>query len=344
MRPHVSTSTARATTTSALDGVRAFGRSLADAVTGAQAADTSAGASDHRRLIEAKRLSSALPDLLVEAVRVAATVASGWHGRRRAGPGETFWQYRPYFSGEPAAAIDWRRSARDDDLHVREREWQAAHTVWLSPDLSASMDWRSPSVAVTKRDRALVLTLALADLLGRAGERVGVPGLATPRADRRAADRIASALAHATALDLPDPAPIGRLTDVVAFGDFLMPLDEIEARLVRISGAGARLHLLRVVDPGEALPPWRGNIDYRDPETGERIEARRAEALIRDWSARWAAHGEALTTLARRHGWRLLTHSTDRSAAEPLLALHAALGGLGHGHGREPRRRGEGAT
>ncbi len=343
MRPPVSTSAARASATSALDGVRAFGRSLAEVVSGTSSGETVAGEGDHRRLIAAKRLSSALPDLLVEAVRVAATVASGWHGRRRAGPGETFWQYRPYFSGEPASAIDWRRSARDDDLHVREREWQAAHTVWLAPDLSASMDWRSPAASVTKRDRALVLTLATADLLGRAGERVGVPGLAPPRADRRAADRIATALALATALDLPDPAPIGPLTDVVAIGDFLLPIDEIEARLVRISGAGARLHLVRIFDPGEAVPPWRGNIDYRDPETGERIEARRAEALMRDWSRRWAAHGEALTSLARRHGWRLLVHSTERSAAEPLLALHAALGGLGHGHGREPRR-GEGGS
>ena len=33
--------------------------------------------------------------------------------------------------------IDWRRSASSDNLFVREREWEAAHTVWLWVDLSA---------------------------------------------------------------------------------------------------------------------------------------------------------------------------------------------------------------
>lgn len=299
---------------------------------------------DRGDLAAAERLAAGLPDLLVEAARVAATVTAGWHGRRRAGPGETFWQYRPCFPGEPAQAIDWRRSARDDGLYVREREWQAAHTVWLAPDLSASMDWHSPLAEETKLRRAVVLTLALADLLGRAGERVGVPGLLAPRADRRAAERLAEALARAPATGWPDPAPIGRLAEVVVIGDFLAPPDEIATRLGRIGALGARLHLVRVVDPGEALPPWTGRIDYRDPETGERLEARRAESLMRDWQTRWHAHGAALADLAARHGWTLVTHRTDHRATEALLAVHAALGGLGHGHAREPRPPRDGGT
>jgi len=43
-------------------------------------------------------LSQGYPALLAEAERVAAVVASGVHGRRRAGQGETFWQYRNYQS------------------------------------------------------------------------------------------------------------------------------------------------------------------------------------------------------------------------------------------------------
>ena len=294
-------------------------------------------ATDLPRLVEARTLASALPDLLVEAARVAATVASGWHGRRRAGSGETFWQYRPYFPGEPAHAIDWRRSARDDGLYVREREWQAAHTVWLAPDLSASMDWQSPLARHTKRDRAVVLTLALADLLGRAGERIGVPGLLPPRADRRAAERLAEALARGTtAAALPDPAPIGRLCEVVVIGDFLDTPAAVEARLASVAANGARLHLLRIVDPGEAAPPWTGRVEYRDPETGERIDAPRAESLAAAWALRWRAHGAALADLAARRGWTLLGHRTDHAPTEALLALHGALGGPRHGLGREP--------
>ena len=66
----------------------------------------------------------------------------GLHGRRRSGSGENFWQYRRFVSGEPARRVDWRRSARDDHLYVREQEWEAAHTVWIWPDRSPSMSIR----------------------------------------------------------------------------------------------------------------------------------------------------------------------------------------------------------
>ena len=42
----------------------------------------------------ANAASHTLPPLLVEAERIAATVMQGVHGRKRAGPGESFWQYR----------------------------------------------------------------------------------------------------------------------------------------------------------------------------------------------------------------------------------------------------------
>src|SRR5437016_10749190 len=91
----------------------------------------------------ARSLAESLPRLILEARRIAATIIHGLHGRRRAGSGENFWQYRLFMSGEPAARIDWRRSARDDNLYVREQEWEAAHTVWIWPDRSPSMIFRS---------------------------------------------------------------------------------------------------------------------------------------------------------------------------------------------------------
>ena len=287
---------------------------------------------DRTRLVAARSLAAAMPDLLVEARRVAATVAAGWHGRRRAGSGETFWQYRPLAPGEPATAIDWRRSARDDLLYVREREWEAAHTVWLAPDLSPSMDWRSEIAAVSKRDRAVVLTLALADLLARAGERVGMPGVMRPITDRRAAERLAAALlAHPERLALPQPGTIDRFSELVLVGDFLDDFETVETRLAALAAGGARLHLARIVDPAEATLPFLGHLEFRDPESGEIVRVPRTEALAEAWATRWAAHGAALADLARRGGWTLVTHATDRAAVEAALALHASLGGEHHG-------------
>jgi len=133
-----------------------------------------------RAVGEGATLAAAMPRLILEARRVATTVMHGLHGRRRAGPGENFWQYRRFVSGEPAARVDWRRSARDDHLYVREQEWEAAHTVWIWPDRSPSMVFASPLVRDTKLYRALVVAMALAEVLVEGGERVGIPGLMRP--------------------------------------------------------------------------------------------------------------------------------------------------------------------
>ena len=109
---------------------------------------------------DAQHRAAQIPDLLVEASRIAATVISGWHGRRMRGSGEKFWQFRPHTSGEPAQLIDWRRSASSDHLFVREREWEAAHTAWLWVDLSASMRFRSAGSGSALRGSTVKLWVA----------------------------------------------------------------------------------------------------------------------------------------------------------------------------------------
>src|ERR1700682_4839715 len=150
----------------------------------------------HRATGAARSLAATMPRLILEARRVAATVIHGLHGRKRAGPGENFWQYRRFLSGEPARRVDWRRSARDDHLYVRELEWEAAHTVWIWTDRAPSMVFASPRVWETKLDRALVVSFALAHVLVEGGERIGVPGLMRPAASRNVIEKIAQTIMH----------------------------------------------------------------------------------------------------------------------------------------------------
>ena len=161
-------------------------------------------------------LARRLPSLVAAAREIAASVMHGVHGRRRAGVGETFWQFRPFAVGEAAQRIDWRRSARDDRLFVREREWEAAHTVWLWMDVSPSMAFQSSLALQSKADRALVLGLASADLLVRGGERVGLISVTRPLATRDIVERLAEALllrerhGEETADGLPPPRSSAR--------------------------------------------------------------------------------------------------------------------------------------
>src|SRR5690606_22707961 len=174
-------------------------------------------------LVRARTRAALIPDLLIEARRVINNVTAGWHGRRRRGIGENFWQFRPYVDGEAVSRIDWRRSARDDDhIYIRDREWEAAHTVWLWADRSPSMLFQSSLADVSKESRGLVLVLALAELLSRGGERIAWPGLADPFAARNGAERLAQHLIHAVPeAGKPDLTGIRRFSDVVVAGDFL---------------------------------------------------------------------------------------------------------------------------
>nr|WP_244644235.1 DUF58 domain-containing protein [Azorhizobium oxalatiphilum] len=279
---------------------------------------------------EASVLAAAMPRLVLEARRIAAAVQHGVHGRRRSGAGENFWQYRRFTDGEAAARVDWRRSARDDHLYVREREWEAAHTVWIWPDLSASMDYASEKLD-TKRHRALLIAFALAELLVKGGERVGIPDILRPTASRRIVERMAEAVLHAPALpgSLPPAFHPSPLSEVVLLGDFWSPTAEVTARIDALSGGGAHGHVVQIVDPSEETFPFTGRVAFREPEGGAEITVGRAETWRADYETRVALHREAIRAAASRMGWSFQVHRTDRPASDLLLALHMRMGAGG---------------
>jgi uncharacterized protein (DUF58 family) len=270
-----------------------------------------------------------MPALLIEAQRVAHTVTHGSHGRRRAGPGETFWQFRHFDCNDSRAGIDWRRSASSDLLFVREREWEAAHTVWLWVDLSHSMRFRSRLSKTTKESRAVVLALALAELLTRGGERVGVLGSA-PYAGRNAARRVAEVLAGkgSEATSLPPPARLRQFSECLLFSDFLEPVDETALAIEAIAAQGVRGHLVQVLDPAEETLPYEGRTEFAASEGRDRVIAGRAENLRERYRERLTIHRNALVAETRRLNWSFLVHHTDRPAEEVVLATHNRLAGL----------------
>jgi len=293
--------------------------------------EVTAPASTRDALARARRRASLVPDLLVESRRIANTVISGWHGRRRRGIGENFWQFRPYVEGESLSRIDWRRSARDDHTYVRDREWEAAHTVWLWADPSPSMLYKSTAATVSKESRALVLMLALADLLSRGGERIAWPGLTDPFTARDGAERLAARLAHATDLpQRPDLLPVRRFSDIIIASDFLDPVAETQAWLDPLTRRGVRAHLIEIADPAEESFPYAGRTEFRDPETGEKLTAGRAEMLSDDYRRLYIARRDELSAWCKRMGWSYTVNHTDRLASEALVRIHLSMSDTGH--------------
>jgi uncharacterized protein (DUF58 family) len=276
---------------------------------------------------ESRTLAASLPRLVLEARRIAANVIHGLHGRRRAGAGESFWQYRRFVSGEPASSVDWRRSARDDHLYVREQEWEAAHTVWIWPDRSPSMAFASHQARDSKLERGLIVAFAMAELLVAGGERVGIPGLMSPTASRAVIDKMAQAMLHddATRLSLPPSFVPSALAEIVVLSDFWSPMPEITKMLSGLSSSGAHGTLIQIVDPAEESFPYSGRIEFVEPEGGEVITAGRAESWMNDYIARVALHRDQIRAETNRLDWLFSTHTTSRSAAELLLFLHGGM-------------------
>lgn len=288
----------------------------------------------------AEQLASRFPPLLVAAERVAATVAQGVHGRRRVGQGETFWQFRRYQAGDQTSAIDWRQSAKSRFVFIRETEWEAAQSAWLWRDASPSMAYSSARSLPSKRERAELLTIALAALLMRGGERFTLLGGGFPPATGRAAfNRLTAALldgspadalagAAADVMALPPYERLPRHAQVVLLSDFLVPLDAINAALARLADRGVRGHLMQILDPAETDLPFHGRIRFDGMENEGSALFSRTETVRPDYHRRLEAHQEALATAARRMDWRFTFHRTDHSAESALLSLYSALAAL----------------
>lgn len=276
----------------------------------------------------AETLGQSLPPLLAAAEHLSATVILGEHGRRRAGMGDEFWQYRPAHAGDSARMIDWRRSARADAHSVREREWQAAQSVTLWVDTARSMAFTGDKARPSKADRARLLALALAMLLLRGGERVGLAGdAAPPRSGRGQVDRLALALADDGAADYGAPVASGMVAHgrAVFLSDFLGNLTGVEQAMARASDKGVRGALVQVLDPAEESFPFDGRTIFESMGGTLRHETLRAGDLKVRYLARLAERKDRLAALGRASGWHYLTHHTGESAQAALLWLYRAM-------------------
>ncbi|MEM6477975.1 MAG: DUF58 domain-containing protein [Pseudomonadota bacterium] len=277
---------------------------------------------------QAEELAAPFPRLLAAAEHLAATVLLGDHGRRRAGSGDDFWQYRPAQPGDPARRIDWRRSAMADMEFVREREWQIAQSIILWVDNAASMSFASRGQE-PKAARARLLALAISILLLRGGERVGLTGFTLPpRAGEHQIERLA------TALSLPDDGPDfgepearGMLphSRALFISDFMGDPAPVEAALVKAAERGVGGALLMVLDPEEEAFPYDGRTIFESMGGGVLHETLKAGDLKARYLARLAERKDLLSGWARAAGWQFYVHHTDEPAQPALLWLYGAM-------------------
>lgn len=278
--------------------------------------------------LKARTLADSYPALLAEAQRVAAVIAAGVHGRRKAGQGETFWQYRPYDSSDAAHRIDWRRSARGNDLFIRDNEWEAANTVYLWQDRSIGMDWHSNKKLPLKSECAAILLLALSHLLMQGGERCAMLGQDhRSRTGRKGLERLFEDFVTSSGTLNDFKSEIKGHSKTIIVSDFLGPLERWTEELSLLAARNTQGTLVHIIDPAEQNFPYKGRLQLKMPglKSVASLIVGRAESAKENYQTRFQRHIDDIDKLATRIGWQVVRHQTDKPSTLALNQLYGFL-------------------
>jgi uncharacterized protein (DUF58 family) len=113
---------------------------------------------------------------------------------------------------------------------------------------------------------------------------------------------------------------------VVLFGDFLSPLEEIQAFIGGLASIPVSGYLLQVLDPAETLLPYAGRIRFRGLEHDGDTIIPRVENVRDAYTQKMQAQQGGLAAICTAAGFGFGVHRTDHPPETALLTLYNALG------------------
>jgi len=271
--------------------------------------------------------------------RASAAGGFGLHGSRHRGTGLEFAQYRPYEPGDEPRRIDWKLYARSDRYVVREAERDAALTLWVVVDATASMAQADLARdGYSKLDAAALVAACAFELAARQGDRFGLLVVADGKlvpspagAGPRHRDRLLGTLAGLRASGAwPAEAGLRTVWDLVAPDSLVIfvgdGFDDAQLALAeRLSATRREVLDIQVLGADERDFPFRDGRRFVDPESGAALEL--DATVARDaFLARFAqARAERSRRLAAA-GVRSVTAWLDEPVDAPLRRLFARNG------------------
>ncbi|WP_373086209.1 DUF58 domain-containing protein [Sneathiella sp.] len=289
--------------------------------------------SSHARKLEekteAEKLAYMLPSLILAAEHLVHSFDMGVHGRRRAGTGEDFWQFKQYGPDDAATNIDWRQSAKRDHVYIRQKEQETAETVWLWTDTSPTMDYSSDESFTSKLSCATILTLATALLLSKSGEKFGLLGqyekAATgPVTFNRFAQRLGETAVPRFA-GLTATERLSSKSTILLISDFLSPIEDITGVVRQFVDLGCNGFLFHIADPAEVDLPFQGRTKFEGLMQEENLTLGRVETIRQDYQDLFQAHKNRLISFASSVSWEYSFHRTDSAVSEALAKIYTAL-------------------
>jgi uncharacterized protein (DUF58 family) len=249
----------------------------------------------------------------------------GGHNRSRfAGAGQEFLDHRNFHHGDDLRAVNWRAYLRLEKLFLKMYQVEPRVPVRLLIDTSASMGTgggakfdfaRKLGGALCYIGLVRLDTIEIHAFSGKLAQRVFCTG------GRHRFGGVADGLNAMRATGRTDYLAVVKefLSSypqrglVIVISDFLDDAG-VEPALQYLADYGHELLLLHLWADEDRAPPWRGELDLADAETGERLKLDFDEAARRRYTHAFDQYAETIQHLAVRSGGRYV----GISAAQPL--------------------------
>ncbi len=195
-------------------------------------------------------------------------------------PGVEFREYRAYVPGDDIRFVDWRASARQENIYVRQEEMEKGIVVHLIIDCSGSMDWGKVPKKNTEIELASVLsflTLSHGDrlVITPVGGNNSVLGPISGKGTMSTVLRYLSELSFGGECDLSSAVKkIGKGLSsggvVCILSDFL-GFEDLGTILRGTPVPQWWVNVFQLLHPQELTPEIIGSYEFEDRETNSRL-------------------------------------------------------------------------
>lgn len=276
---------------------------------------------------EAKQYSDEIETLLLEARRLNRSLKMGEHGRRTAGAGSDFWQFRKFENGlDSPRLISWKQSAKSDGLFVRETEWSAPQTLSIVVDRTVDNFIDHPkSKAYLNALIALTLGYAYSDV----SEKVRIDCGEFLHMERpRDHVKIANALLRPAESNwrLPATNDIPQNSKALLLSSFFNDLGQLREFLAQVTERGITGCLVQVVTNDELTFPFSGRVKFENATGASVFQSNQARGLKTEYLKKLADNQHQLNLLALSCGWTFFPISVEQDPREILGLCIQKLG------------------
>ncbi|MBK5290960.1 MAG: DUF58 domain-containing protein [Acidobacteriia bacterium] len=265
-------------------------------------------------------------------------LVGGHNSSRFSGPGQEFLDHRHFHHGDDLRAVNWRAYLRLEKLFLKMFQIEPRVPVRLLLDTSASMNTGSSS----KFDYARTLAAALAYVgLVQLDTMVIIPfasGLGEPHICSGGRHRFSSAANYLTSLQPAGTTDFLRVARqfvsshrqrglLVIVSDFLSE-EDCERPLQYLAEFGHELLLLQLWTEEDRTPPWDGELELVDVESGRKLDLDFDAEARQRYTDQFDAFSSQLKKVAFRNGGRYVGIPTSVAVEEAIFGPIASAQGV----------------